>query len=104
MKELVSTMPSRSPIPTLDEAEQMAKLKVDHFKQALKSDPDAAAELPDRSYHRYITGDFPTIVRWLMRYPTLLLALEKDARVNVRDLRADVAPSKVQEARRRKAS
>lgn len=100
MRQLVNTMPSSSRILTAEEAEQMAKLKVDHFKQALKSDPDAAAELPDRSYHRYITGDFPTIVRWLMRHPELLLALEKDARVNAKDLRADVAP----EVRRRKAS
>ena len=53
---------------------------MEHFRQALRANPDAAAELPERSYHRYITGDFPGVVRWLMRYPELLLALEKDAR------------------------
>lgn len=61
----------------LDETESMARLKVDNFKQALKAHPDATLELPDRSYHRYITGDFPAIVRWFMRHLALLLALER---------------------------
>jgi hypothetical protein len=62
------------------EAAEMAKRRMEHFRKALRANPDAAAELPERSYHRYITGDWPQVVRWLLKYPELLAALEKDAR------------------------
>ena len=49
------------------------------FRAALGQYPQAIEELPDNTLVRYMKGDFPRAVKWLLRYPALLRALADDA-------------------------
>jgi hypothetical protein len=49
------------------------------FRTELSQLPDAVSELSDDTLIRYARGDFPKVVKWMMRYPTLLRALANDA-------------------------
>jgi hypothetical protein len=77
------------------------RLRLAAFGEALRGRPEAAAALGPMSYRRYLGGDFPGAIRWLMRYPEVGAALMKDA--------AAVAPEtldeldRVAEARSKKA-
>lgn len=57
----------------------MAKLDLPNFRRALRNNPDAMSSLSDMSYRRYMQGDFPAAIRWLLQYPDLLIALATDA-------------------------
>lgn len=48
------------------------------FRLALVQHPQAVEELPDKTLVRYVQGDFPRAVKWLLRYPALLRALADD--------------------------
>lgn len=48
------------------------------FRAALVQHPQAVEELPDKTLVRYVQGDFPRAVKWLLRYPALLRALADD--------------------------
>ncbi len=48
------------------------------FRSALVQHPQAVEELPDKTLVRYVQGDFPRAVKWLLRYPALLRALADD--------------------------
>lgn len=49
------------------------------FRTALAQLPEAVNELSDDTLIRYARGDFPKVVRWLIRHPSLLRALADDA-------------------------
>lgn len=53
--------------------------KVRAFNNALARHPHAVSELKRSTYVRYVQGEFPAVVQWLMRYPSLLRALAEDA-------------------------
>lgn len=54
-------------------------MQLTSFRQALASQPEAATQLPPATFYRYVNGNVPAAVRWLMRYPALLRALADDA-------------------------
>jgi len=60
-------------------AEPMPKLEVPNFARALADDPTAKREIPKATYYKWISGDFPAVLRWLMRHPKALAALARDA-------------------------
>jgi hypothetical protein len=57
----------------------MHKLDLPRFEEALRENPDAAKALGRMSYRRYLDGEFPAAIRWLMRFPTVGRALMDDA-------------------------
>lgn len=50
-----------------------------HFRAALLKRPEAMDEIAHDTIVRYLRGDMPRAVRWLMRHPDLLRALAQDA-------------------------
>jgi hypothetical protein len=64
-------------------------LELPEFRKTLDRTPEAAIELSDDTRARYRQGQVPQVVRWLVRYPTLLEALVADARALI-DNPADV--------------
>jgi hypothetical protein len=58
----------------------MPKLELREFRKSLIRNPDAASALGVMSYRRYLDGDFPAAIRWLMKYPDVGVALMKDAK------------------------
>jgi hypothetical protein len=59
-----------------------------HFRETLLRNPEAGIELVDETRRRYLDGQFPSMVRWLIRHPQLLEALAADAH----DLRRKTSP------------
>lgn len=54
-------------------------MKLVAFRSALVQIPQAVEELPNKTLVRYMQGDFPKAVQWLLRHPALLRALADDA-------------------------
>lgn len=48
------------------------------FRATLVQHPEAVEELSNETLLRYARGDFPKVMRWLIRYPALLRALAED--------------------------
>jgi len=57
-------------------------MKLMTFRLTLAQHPDAAEELSDETLLRYVRGEFPKAVLWLMKHPALLRALAEDAEAN----------------------
>ncbi len=68
------------------------------FRAALAQNPDALNELSDDTLLRYTRGNFPKVVQWLLRYPSLLRALAEDGENEIREQNAvEIAAKKQQE-------
>jgi len=86
----------------------MPKLNLENFKAALLRNPEAAEALGAMSYRRYLGGDFPAAIRWLMRFPDVGAALMKDAKaiapetLDELERDAEVRSQKAQAARDRR--
>jgi hypothetical protein len=91
-----------------DAIDAMPKLDLEHFKAALLRNPEAAEALGPMSYRRYLGGDFPGAIRWLMRYPEVGAALMRDAAgiapetLDELDREAEARSKKAQAARDRR--
>lgn len=49
------------------------------FRAALRADADATDELPDRTWRRYVRGEFPKNLLWFLSHPEIMQALASDA-------------------------
>lgn len=49
------------------------------FRKTLGRTPEAGIELSDDTRARYLQGQVPQVIRWLVRYPSLIEALMRDA-------------------------
>jgi hypothetical protein len=49
------------------------------FVEAIRRNPSVANELNPMTFWRYVNGQFPKALRWLMQHPELLRALADDA-------------------------
>lgn len=54
-------------------------LELKFFRRTLARYPDAVNDLSNDTLLRYLKGDLPKSIKWLMRYPSLLRALAEDA-------------------------
>jgi hypothetical protein len=54
-------------------------LKTPRFIAALQQHPSAVHDLTSMTFWRYINGQFPKALRWIVQYPELLRALAEDA-------------------------
>lgn len=45
------------------------------FREALIRHPDAVAELSANTFWRYVNGELPKSIVWMLRHPALLRAL-----------------------------
>jgi hypothetical protein len=50
-----------------------------NLRAALHADPEATAELPDRTWRRIISGEFGAQLIWWLEHPRIMAALAKDA-------------------------
>ena len=86
----------------------MVNLNLDHFRKALGDEPEALRELGPMSLRRYLVGDFPQAIRWMLKYPRLLRALARDAEAISKEefeemeREADERSQKAQEARKKR--
>lgn len=51
------------------------------FVTTLKRTPEAAIEVSDDTRARYLQGQVPQILHWLLRHPALIEALSRDAQI-----------------------
>ncbi len=57
----------------------MAKRSAPNLVAALASNPHARARLHRSRWYRYLAGDFPDVVDWLLDFPDLTAAAHQDA-------------------------
>jgi hypothetical protein len=57
----------------------LKRSQLSEFRRALALRPEALADLPLNTGWRYMNGEFPKAVRWLLQYPDILRALADDA-------------------------
>lgn len=49
------------------------------YRETLQQHPEALKALPDTTRDRYLAGQWPRVVQWLLQYPDLLHDLAKIA-------------------------
>jgi hypothetical protein len=57
----------------------VSKVRLRRFLAALREHPGAAAEIPDGTWKRWISAQFPANIQWLLRSPEVMRALADDA-------------------------
>jgi len=58
----------------------MNEAKYAFFREALRRHPEAALELGNDTYRKYVSGNLPERVQWFLRHPDFLVTLAELAR------------------------